>query len=612
MDNRWNTIEFKHREVLAGEAPARRGVVLISTQFDPTARRGVSPQAERLSADSQALLEEAVRVLRFGALLWVYGSPRELAHWGRQIERLQVHGARMLFKYWIALDVDDAPRDGFLKPAHVGLLLFHKLDASRKSPTPFPLQAAAVRVPHQNCVACGRTLKDWGGKKHLMNPNGAAPSDVWRDLPRLHVRDNVAPDAVLQRVAAMTPVGPGERLHVIQTAPALCHRAEPEPPDLVLTADATPAPPLRLRKLERNHVYSADCVAFLERVAQLHPGGVFDLVFADPPYNLEKSYDTYADALAGRHYLEWCERWLDGMARTLKPGGSLFVLNLPRWAMHHAAFLNLRLEFRHWIVWDALSEPRGRMMPAHYALLYYTKPGGKPAFSYAALVGSRIAAANVNSQRGVTVGDTLPTHVGSDDASAAVQPPDAPKYCLRAACLRDRKAKGDDARVELSDVWFDVHRIKHKRDRDAHPCQLPEKLMERIIRLVTRPGDVVFDPFCGAGTTAIAAAKLGRDYVMTELDSNYVRITKAKLAAMKQAAEATGTAAVPRQSVLRPRKGASKRAIELAVQQLARELGRMPTEADLSPELLKQIALIYPYPGAALKRAKVVLPMGQA
>jgi len=189
-----------------------------------------------------------------------------------------------------------------------------------------------------------------------------------------------------------------------------------------------------------------------------------------------------------------------------------------------------------------------------------------------------------------------------------VQPPDAPKYCVRAACIRERKAKGDDARVELSDVWFDVHRIKHKRDRDAHPCQLPEKLMERIIRLTTRPGDLVFDPFCGAGTSAIAASKLGRDYVMVDLDSNYVRITKAKLAAMKQAAETTGTAAVPRQSVLRPRKAASKRAIELALQALARELRRMPTEADLSPELLKQIALIYPYPGAALKRAKVALP----
>ena len=58
--------------------------------------------------------------------------------------------------------------------------------------------------------------------------------------------------------------------------------------------------------------------------------------------------------------------------------------------------------------------------------------------------------------------------------------------------------------------------------------------MERIIRsLATRPGDVVFDPFGGAGTTAIAAMKLGRKFVVTELDPDYVRITNEKLVAMR-------------------------------------------------------------------------------
>jgi DNA modification methylase len=226
-----------------------------------------------------------------------------------------------------------------------------------------------------------------------------------------------------------------------------------------------------LDAIEHDKVYQADCVAFLNRVAELHPDGLFDLAFADPPYNLDKSYDAYEDALADQHYLEWCNQWLDGMARTLKPGGSLLVLNLPKWAMHHAAFLNARLEFRHWIAWDALSDPRGKLMPAHYALLYYTKPGGKPVFRYANREG--------------------------------VQQPDAPKYCLRAKCIKDRKARGDADKVELADVWFDIHRIRHKRDRDAHPCQLPEKLMERIIKLTTNPGGLVFDPFCGAGTTAL-------------------------------------------------------------------------------------------------------------
>lgn len=585
MDRAWHTIEFTRADALAGEAPESRDVVAVSTHFDPVAKLAIAPpRREDLSAESVALLGECVRVLRFGALLFVYGAPRELAFWGRHLEHLLVHGARLVFKYWIALDLDDAPRGEFLKPTHIGLLLFQKQDASRKSPTPFPLDTSDERVPHLACAACGKTLKDWGGKKHMMNPKGATLSDVWRDLPRRRLRDGVLPDVVLARLAGLTPGSEGRRLHVVRRFKGLA--AAGGSGDFILNGDPLPAPaPVHLRRLARNEVYEADCVTFLDRVAKLHPEGAFDLVFADPPYNLDKRYTNYSDAMAERHYLEWCERWLDGMARALKPGGSLFVVNLPRWAMHHAAFLNSRLEFRHWIAWDALSEPRGRLMPAHYALHYYTKPGGKPVFNYAGF--------------------------GARPDPEAVQRPDAPKYCLRAVCLRDRKAKGDDARVELSDVWFDVHRIKHKRDRDQHPCQLPEKLMERIIRLTTRPGDLVFDPFCGAGTTAIAARKLGRDFVMVDLDAHYVRITKEKLAAMERSAASSGALAVPRQTVARPRKAASKRAIELALQNLARELGRMPTEADLqnlAPDLLKQIALIYPYPGAALKRARVALP----
>ena len=138
------------------------------------------------------------------------------------------------------------------------------------------------------------------------------------------------------------------------------------------------------------------------------------------------------------------------------------------------------------------------------------------------------------------------------------------------------------SKVELSDIWSDIHRIKHKRDRDAHPCQLPDKLMERIIKLTTRPGDVVFDPFCGAGTTAIAATKLGRKFVVTDVDADYVRITKDKLAAMNQHADLFGEFTVPRASVIRSRGEVSKREIELYLQALARKLGRVPKEADVT------------------------------
>jgi len=578
MNQTFPRIDFPSRAATAPLGAGSKDVVAVSTG------------AGRMSESAVDLMAEAGRLLGPGGRLWIYGSPRELISWGEHLMTAPDPAGTMVFKYWIALDLAEQARDGFLQPNHQGLMLFMKRNVARKPPTQFRLNTAEVRVPHVNCAACGLNVKDWGGKKHLMNPRGAAPADVWRDLPRRKLLNGVIPDDVLRRIGDLSDATAENSLHLVYES--VCGQsanlrigksAGLHPPALAPDQSAT-LPSSPLTALEFDQVYLGDCVSLLRRVKELHPGGVFDLAFADPPYNLQKSYGNCDDALAEQHYLAWCNAWLEGMAQTLKPGGSLFVLNLPKWAVHHAAFLNRRLDFRHWIVWEALSDPRGKLMPAHYALLYYTKPGGKPVFNYSA--------------------------VGTKPRSNLVQPPDSLKYCLRAKCVKQRKTAGDDAKVELSDVWSDIHRIKHKRDRDAHPCQLPEKLMERIIKLTTRPGDVVFDPFCGAGTTAIAATKLGRKFVVTDVDAEYVRITKEKLAAMNQHADLFGEFAVPRTSVIRSRGEVSKREIELYLQGLARELGRVPTEDEVNadrPGLLREIDLTYATRSAAFKRAKVVL-----
>lgn len=81
----------------------------------------------------------------------------------------------------------------------------------------------------------------------------------------------------------------------------------------------------------------------------------------------------------------------------------------------------------------------------------------------------------------------------------------------------------------VSDVWTDIHRIKHNKYRDEHPCQLPVHLLERIILMSTDEGEIVLDPFSGTGTTAIAAKRLGRQYIGFELDPEYVAISEGKL-----------------------------------------------------------------------------------
>ena len=82
----------------------------------------------------------------------------------------------------------------------------------------------------------------------------------------------------------------------------------------------------------------------------------------------------------------------------------------------------------------------------------------------------------------------------------------------------------------MSDVWTDIHRIKHDKYRDAHPCQLPVHLLERIILMSTDENDIVLDPFMGTGTTAIASKRLGRRYIGFDVDDVYAETSTAKLA----------------------------------------------------------------------------------
>ena len=86
----------------------------------------------------------------------------------------------------------------------------------------------------------------------------------------------------------------------------------------------------------------------------------------------------------------------------------------------------------------------------------------------------------------------------------------------------------------VSDVWTDIHRIKHNGKRDSHPCQLPIHLMDRLVLMSTDENDIILDPFSGTGTTAISAKRLGRKYIGFELDKIYADISQQKLKQVKQ------------------------------------------------------------------------------
>jgi site-specific DNA-methyltransferase (adenine-specific) len=235
----------------------------------------------------------------------------------------------------------------------------------------------------------------------------------------------------------------------------------------------------------RGALFHDDCLDLLRAVKSES----IDTVFADPPFNLGKRYGTQvSDALLESEYIEWGREWIRESVRALKPGGALFLYNLPKWNILFGSYLvELGMSFRHWIAISmkfGLPIP-GRLYPAHYSLLYCTK--GKP-----------------KTFGKVRTPIEICRHCGGD--------------------IKDygghRRAMNPNG-VNLTDVWTDIPPVRHwkfkSKKRTAN--QLSTKLLERVVHLSTEPDDLILDPFGGSGTTFAVAELLGRHWIGCEIES---------------------------------------------------------------------------------------------
>lgn len=240
-----------------------------------------------------------------------------------------------------------------------------------------------------------------------------------------------------------------------------------------------------------NKIIKGDCLELLKKI----PDNSVDMTFADPPFNLKKKYNGYKDSLEFKEYIDWCDKWIGEMVRITKPTGSIFVHNIPKWLSYYVKLLNEHANFKHWIAWCAPTSPMGKsLQPAHYGVLFYVKDSKK----------TKIYEIRMPHER-ERKSDYLRKDYGGKKAGLH---PFGPL---------------------VSDVWTDIHRIKHNKYRDEHPCQLPVPLLERLILMTTDEGDIVLDPFVGTGTTAVAAKKLGRKYIGFDLDQEYKTISENNL-----------------------------------------------------------------------------------
>ena len=259
--------------------------------------------------------------------------------------------------------------------------------------------------------------------------------------------------------------------------------------------------------LAKNTIHQGDCVALLNQVDQES----VDLVFADPPFNIGYEYDVYDDAKQAGEYLTWCQKWIQGVYRALKPNGTFWLAI----GDEYAAELKIESQkagfhCRSWVIWYytfGVNCVNG-FSRSHTHIFHFVKNPKEFTFNR---FNPQI---RVKSARQLVYADNRANPNGRlPDNTWITRPQDAPLSFSPS-----------------HDTWYFARVAGTFKEREGfHGCQMPEQLLARIIRASSRPQDLVLDPFGGSGTTLCVAKKLGRQWMGFELSKEYAKYIAARL-----------------------------------------------------------------------------------
>ncbi len=252
--------------------------------------------------------------------------------------------------------------------------------------------------------------------------------------------------------------------------------------------------------LPLNTILHGDCLTHLASL----PASSVDLVFADPPYNLQLSQELYrpnqtkVDAVddgwdkfgSFTEYDEFTRGWLAGCRRVLKDAGTIWVIGTYHNIYRVGAIMQ---DLGFWILNDVV----------------FIKTNPMPNF------------------RGVRFTNAHETLIWAQKKKGA-------KYTFNHHAM---KALNDD--LQMRSDWIlplvtGKERLK-VNGKKAHSTQKPEALLYRVILSSTNPGDAVLDPFFGSGTTGAVAKKLGRHFIGIERDAKYIRVAQKRIDAIQPA-----------------------------------------------------------------------------
>lgn len=248
--------------------------------------------------------------------------------------------------------------------------------------------------------------------------------------------------------------------------------------------------------LPLNEILTGDCIEAMNAL----PANSVDLIFADPPYNLQLKGDLHrpdnsrVDAVdddwdqfsSFAAYDKFTRAWLKAARRVLKPDGAIWVIG----SYHNIFRVGAAVQdLGFWILNDVV----------------WRKSNPMPNF------------------RGKRLTNAHETMIWAGKSEAG-------KYCFNYDALKALN-EGIQMRSDWEMPICSGHeRLKNDEGEKAHPTQKPEALLHRILIGTTQPGDVVLDPFFGTGTTGAAAKRLGRNWIGIEREADYIKVARKRIA----------------------------------------------------------------------------------
>lgn len=268
-------------------------------------------------------------------------------------------------------------------------------------------------------------------------------------------------------------------------------------------------------------ILQGDCLKELKKIDDKS----VDLVYLDPPFFTQKKHslksrdnskeysfeDTWESIESYKKYIQ--ERLVE-CKRVLKDTGSVF-LHCDRTASH---YLRVALDevfgtlnFQSEIVWSyrRWSNAKKGLLNSHQIIYFYSK---SPHFKFNKTFAAYSPTTNID--------QIFQKRVRDENGKT--------KY--KKAENGDYELMEQKSGVPLADVWEIPYLNPKANERVGYPTQKPIVLLERIIQLVTDKGGVVLDPFCGSGTTLVAAALLNRKYIGIDISEDAIELTKKRLA----------------------------------------------------------------------------------